>query len=106
MESLGVEIVAVKADGDVLVGAPKVVAEAAPKKEEVKADAPAKKEDMVAKKEEGGQGGSKPKAETAGGPGTDNLDIETAGGGYRLFTARRSCTQAGGNRPTASPRFL
>ena len=30
MESLGVEIVAVKADGDVLVGAPKVVAEAPP----------------------------------------------------------------------------
>ena len=91
MESLGVEIVAVKADGDVLVGAPKVVAEAAPKKEEVKADAPAKKEDMVAKKEEGGAakkedgGGAKPEPKAdgkmAGGPAPDNLDISTAAGG-------------------------
>ena len=91
MESLGVEIVAVKADGDVLVGAPKVVAEAPAKKEEPKADAPAKKEDVVAKKEEGGAakkedgGGAKPEpkadAKMAGGPAPDNLDISTAAGG-------------------------
>jgi hypothetical protein len=89
MESLGVEIVAVKADGDVLVGAPKVAAEAPAKKEEPKADAPAKKEDVVAKKEEGGagkkeEGGGKPEpkadAKMAGGPAPDNLDISTAGG--------------------------
>ena len=88
MESLGVEIVAVKADGDVLVGTPKVVAEAPPKKEEPKADAPAKKEDVVAKKEE--VAGKKedvgmkpePKADPkmAGGPAPDNLDISTAAG--------------------------
>ena len=91
MESLGVEIVAVKADGDVLVGAPKVAAEAPAKKEEPKADAPAKKEDVVAKKEEGGAakkedgGGAKPEpkadAKMAGGPAPDNLDISTAAGG-------------------------
>ena len=91
MESLGVEIVAVKADGDVLVGAPKVAAEAPAKKEEPTADAPAKKEDVVAKKEEGGAakkedgGGSKPEpkadAKMAGGPAPDNLDISTAAGG-------------------------
>jgi hypothetical protein len=89
MESLGVEIVAVKADGDVLVGAPKVAAEAPAKKEEPKADAPAKKEDVVAKKEEGGagkkeEGGGKPEpkadAKMAGGPAPDNLDISTAAG--------------------------
>ncbi|MDA0858919.1 MAG: FecR family protein [Verrucomicrobia bacterium] len=90
MESLGVEIVAVKSDGDVLVGAPKVVAEAPAKKEEVKAEAPAKKEDVVAKKEEGGpakkeDGGMKPEpkadGKVAGGPAADNLDISTAAGG-------------------------
>ena len=93
MESLGVEIVAVKADGDVLVGAPKVVAEAPPKKEEPKADAPAKKEDMVAKKEEVAgkkeDGGMKPEPKAdgkadpkmAGGPAPDKLDISTAAGG-------------------------
>ena len=90
MESLGVEIVAVKSDGDVLVGAPKVVAEAPAKKEEVKAEAPPKKEDVVAKKEEGGpakkeDGGMKPEpkadGKVAGGPAADNLDISTAAGG-------------------------
>ena len=93
MESLGVEIVAVKADGDVLVGAPKVVAEAPPKKEEPKADAAAKKEDMVAKKEEvtgkKEDGGMKPEPKAdgkadpkmAGGPAPDKLDISTAAGG-------------------------
>ena len=93
MESLGVEIVAVKADGDVLVGAPKVVAEAPPKKEEVKADAPAKKEDMVAKKEDGG-GKPEPKADgkMAGGPGPDKLDISTAAG-----------PDAGGQAPAGAP---
>jgi hypothetical protein len=93
MESLGVEIVAVKADGDVLVGAPKVVAEAPPKKEEVKADAPAKKEDMVAKKEDGG-GKPEPKADgkMAGGPGPDKLDISTAAG-----------PDAGGPAPAGAP---
>jgi hypothetical protein len=100
MESLGVEIVAVKADGDVLVGAPKVVAEAPPKKEEVKADAPAKKEDMVAKKEEvagkkeDGGGKPEPKADgkMAGGPGPDKLDISTAAG-----------PDAGGPAPAGAP---
>jgi hypothetical protein len=92
MESLGVEIVAVKADGDVLVGAPKVAAEAPPKKEEPKADAPAKKEDVVAKKEEVAakkeDGGLKPEPKAdakadpkmAGGPAPDKLDISTAAG--------------------------
>jgi hypothetical protein len=89
MESLGMEVVAVKADGDLLVGAPKVVAEAPPKKEEPKADAPAKKEDVVAKKEEVAgkkeDGGMKPEPKAdpkmAGGPAPDNLDISTAAGG-------------------------
>jgi hypothetical protein len=89
MESLGVEIVAVKADGDVLVGAPKPVAEAPAKKEEPKADAPPKKEDVVAKKEEVAakkeDGGMKPEPKAdpkmAGGPAPDNLDISTAAGG-------------------------
>jgi hypothetical protein len=83
MESLGVEIVAVKADGDVLVGAPKPVAEAPAKKEEVKAEAPAKKEDVVAKKEDAGGAKPEPKADPkmAGGPAPDNLDISTAAGG-------------------------
>lgn len=107
MESLGVEIVAVKADGDVLVGAPKVVAEAPPKKEEPKADAPAKKEDVVAKKEEGG-GAKKedvgmkpePKAEPkadpkmAGGPAPDKLDISTAAGGPAPAPAAAPLAQA------------
>ena len=102
MESLGVEIVAVKADGDVLVGAPKVVAEAPPKKEEPKADAPAKKEDVVAKKEEVAgkkeDGGMKPEpkadAKMAGGPAPDNLDISTAAGGPAPAPAAAPLAQA------------
>ncbi|NBV97844.1 MAG: hypothetical protein EBT30_09945, partial [Verrucomicrobia bacterium] len=82
MESLGVEIVAVKADGDVLVGSPKPVAEAPAKKEEAKAEAPSKKEDVVAKKEDAGGAKPEPKgdAKMAGGPAPDNLDISTAAG--------------------------
>jgi hypothetical protein len=102
MESLGVEIVAVKADGDVLVGAPKVAAEAPPKKEEVKADAPAKKEDVVAKKEEVAgkkeDGGLKPEPKAdgkmAGGPAPDNLDISTAAGGPAPAPAAAPLAQA------------
>jgi hypothetical protein len=102
MESLGVEIVAVKADGDVLVGAPKVAAEAPPKKEEPKADAPAKKEDVVAKKEEVAgkkeDGGLKPEpkadAKMAGGPAPDNLDISTAAGGPAPAPAAAPLAQA------------
>ena len=102
MESLGVEIVAVKADGDVLVGAPKVVAEAPPKKEEPKADAPAKKEDVVAKKEEVAgkkeDGGMKPEpkadAKMAGGPAPDKLDISTAAGGPAPAPAAAPLAQA------------
>ncbi|NBR72314.1 MAG: hypothetical protein EBT75_09525, partial [Proteobacteria bacterium] len=83
MESLGVEIVAVKADGDVLVGSPKPVAEAPAKKEEAKAEAPSKKEDVVAKKEDAGGAKPEPKGDPkmAGGPAPDNLDISTAAGG-------------------------
>jgi hypothetical protein len=75
------------------VGAPKVVAETPPKKEEPKADAAPKKEDMVAKKEEVAgkkeDGGMKPEPKAdgkadpkmAGGPAPDKLDISTAAGG-------------------------
>jgi len=101
MESLGVEIVAVKADGDVLVGAPKVVAEAPAKKEEPKADAPAKKEDVVAKKEEGG-GKPEPKGDgkMAGGPAGDNLDISTAAGpGAEARPAPSGTSVAAANPP-------
>ena len=96
MESLGVEIVAVKADGDVLVGAPKPVAEAPAKKEEPKAEAPAKKEDVVAKKEDGGGPKPEPKADgkMAGGPAPDNLDISTAAGGPAPAPAGTSVAQA------------
>jgi hypothetical protein len=102
MESLGVEIVAVKADGDVLVGAPKVAAEAPPKKEEPKADAPAKKEDVVAKKEEVAgkkeDGGAKPEPKAdpkmAGGPAPDKLDISTAAGGPAPAPAAAPLAQA------------
>jgi len=106
MESLGVEIVAVKADGDVLVGAPKVAAEAPPKKEEPKADAPAKKEDVVAKKEEVAgkkeDGGMKPEPKAdpkgdpkmAGGPAPDKLDISTAAGGPAPAPAAAPLAQA------------
>ena len=118
MESLGVEIVAVKADGDVLVGAPKVVAEAPPKKEEVKADAPAKKEDVVAKKEEGGgakkeDGGMKPEPKAdgkmAGGPAPDNLDISTAAGpgaGAPPAPSGTSVAAATPPPPPAAPSIL
>ena len=106
MESLGVEIVAVKADGDVLVGAPKVAAEAPAKKEEPKADAPAKKEDVVAKKEEVAgkkeDGGTKPEPKAdpkgdpkmAGGPAPDKLDISTAAGGPAPAPAAAPLAQA------------
>jgi hypothetical protein len=102
MESLGVEIVAVKADGDVLVGAPKVAAEAPAKKDEPKADAPAKKEDVVAKKEEVAgkkeDGGMKPEpkadAKMAGVPAPDNLDISTAAGGPAPAPAAAPLAQA------------
>jgi hypothetical protein len=106
MESLGVEIVAVKADGDVLVGAPKVAAEAPAKKEEPKADAPAKKEDVVAKKEEVAgkkeDGGLKPEPKAdakadpkmAGGPAPDKLDISTAAGGPAPAPAAAPLAQA------------
>ncbi|NDB95468.1 MAG: hypothetical protein EBZ78_04845, partial [Verrucomicrobia bacterium] len=96
MESLGVEIVAVKADGDVLVGAPKPVAEAPAKKEEVKAEAPAKKEDVVAKKEDAGGAKPEPKADPkmAGGPAPDNLDISTAAGGPAPAPAAAPLAQA------------
>ena len=96
MESLGVEIVAVKADGDVLVGAPKPVAEAPAKKEETKAEAPAKKEDVVAKKEDAGGPKPEPKADgkMAGGPAPDNLDISTAAGGPAPAPAGTSVVQA------------
>jgi len=96
MESLGVEIVAVKADGDVLVGAPKPVAEAPAKKEEPKAEAPAKKEDVVAKKEDGGGPKPEPKADgkMAGGTAPDNLDISTAAGGPAPAPAGTSVAQA------------
>jgi len=96
MESLGVEIVAVKADGDVLVGAPKPVAEAPAKKEETKAEAPAKKEDVVAKKEDAGGPKPEPKADgkMAGGPAPDNLDISTAAGGPAPAPAGTSVAQA------------
>ena len=96
MESLGVEIVAVKADGDVLVGAPKPVAEAPAKKEEPKAEAPAKKEDVVAKKEDGGGPKPEPKADAkmAGGPAPDNLDISTAAGGPAPAPAAAPLAQA------------
>jgi hypothetical protein len=88
------------------VGAPKVVAEAPPKKEEPKADAPAKKEDVVAKKEEVAgkkeDGGMKPepKAEPkadskmAGGPAPDKLDISTAAGGPAPAPAAAPLAQA------------
>ena len=96
MESLGVEIVAVKADGDVLVGAPKPVAEAPAKKEEPKAEAPAKKEDVVAKKEDAGGSKPEPKADgkMAGSPAPDNLDISTAAGGPAPAPAGTSVAQA------------
>ncbi|MCX6934962.1 MAG: FecR family protein [Verrucomicrobia bacterium] len=72
MESLGVEIVAVKSDGDVLVGSPKPETEAkAVVKEEIKQEA-------VAKKEEGGLGGQ---TDTKVASVPDNLDISTAAGG-------------------------
>ena len=113
MESLGVEIVAVKADGDVLVGAPKVAAEAPAKKEEPKADAPAKKEDVVAKKEEGGagkmeEGGGKPEpkadAKMAGGPAPDNLDISTAAGpGAEARPAPTTATAPAPKPPAPAP---
>jgi hypothetical protein len=115
MESLGVEIVAVKADGDVLVGAPKVVAEAPPKKEEPKADAPAKKEDVVAKKEEGGGAkkedvGMKPEpkadAKMAGGPAPDNLDISTAAGpGAEARPATTTATAPAPKAPAPAAAF-
>ena len=88
------------------MGAPKVVAEAPPKKEEPKADAPAKKEDVVAKKEEVAgkkeDGGMKPepKAEPkadskmAGGPAPDKLDISTAAGGPAPAPAAAPLAQA------------
>lgn len=96
MESLGVEIVAVKADGDVLVGAPKPVAEAPAKKEEPKAEAPAKKEDAVAKKEDAGGTKPEPKADSkmAGGPAPDKLDISTAAGGPAPAPAAAPLAQA------------
>jgi hypothetical protein len=83
-----------------------VAAEAPPKKEEPKADAPAKKEDVVAKKEEVAgkkeDGGMKPepkadaKADTkmAGGPAPDKLDISTAAGGPAPAPAAAPLAQA------------
>jgi hypothetical protein len=116
MESLGVEIVAVKADGDVLVGAPKVAAEAPPKKEEPKADAPAKKEDVVAKKEEVAakkeDGGLKPEPKAdakadpkmAGGPAPDKLDISTAAGpGAEARPAPTTATAPAPKPPAPAP---
>jgi hypothetical protein len=111
MESLGVEIVAVKADGDVLVGAPKPVAEAPAKKEEPKADAPPKKEDVVAKKEEVAakkeDGGMKPEPKAdpkmAGGPAPDNLDISTAAGGPSPAPAAAPLAKAAPLPPPPAP---
>jgi hypothetical protein len=68
-----------------LVGAPKPVAEA-----------PAKKEDVVAKKEDAGGPKPEPKADgkMAGGPAPDNLDISTAAGGPAPAPAGTSVAQA------------
>jgi len=79
MESLGMEVVAVKADGDVMVGSPKIEMDAPPAKEE--GPAPRIEEGMA--KNEGGGPGEKLDVATAGGgpgPGPDNLDIATAAG--------------------------
>lgn len=79
MESLGMEVVAVKADGDLMVGSPKIEMEAPPAKEE--GPAPRIEEGMA--KNEGGGPGEKLDVATAGGgpgPGPDNLDIATAAG--------------------------
>jgi hypothetical protein len=79
MESLGMEVVAVKADGDVMVGSPKIEMDAPPAKEE----GPAPRiEEGVAKNEGGGPGEKLDIATAAGGPGPgpDNLDIATAAG--------------------------
>lgn len=66
MEALGMEVVAVKADGDVMVGSPKIEMDAPPAKEE----GPAPRiEEAVAKNEGGGPGAA-----------PDNLDIATAAG--------------------------
>ena len=80
MVSLGVEVVAVKADGDLMVGSPKIEMDAPPAKEE----GPAPRiEEGVAKNEGGGPGEKLDIATAAGGPGPgpDNLDIATAGPG-------------------------
>ena len=80
MESLGMEVVAVKADGDLMVGSPKIEMDAPPAKEE----GPAPRiEEGVAKNEGGGPGEKLDIATAAGGPGPgpDNLDIATAGPG-------------------------
>ncbi len=84
MESLGMEVVAVKADGDLMVGSPKIEMDAPPAKE----GGPAPKiEEGMAKNEGGGPGEKLDIATAAGGPGPgpgpgpDNLDIATAGPG-------------------------
>ena len=80
MESLGMEVVAVKADGDLMVGSPRIEMDAPPAKEE----GPAPRiEEGVAKNEGGGPGEKLDIATAAGGPGPgpDNLDIATAGPG-------------------------
>ncbi|NDH86816.1 hypothetical protein EBY67_07170, partial [bacterium] len=78
MESLGMEVVAVKADGDVMVGSPKIEMDAPPAKE----DGPAPRiEEGVAKNEGGGPGEKLDVATAAGGPGGEKLDIATAGPG-------------------------
>lgn len=80
LESLGMEVVAVKADGDVMVGSPKIEMDAPAAKEE----GPAQRiEEGVAKNEGGGPGEKLDIATAAGGPGPgpDNLDIATAGPG-------------------------
>jgi hypothetical protein len=84
MESLGMEVVAVKADGDLMVGSPKIEMDAPP----VKEGGPAPKiEEGMAKNEGGGPGEKLDIATAAGGPGPgpgpgpDNLDIATAGPG-------------------------
>lgn len=79
MESLGMEVVAVKGDGDVMVGSPKIEMDAPPAKEE----GPAPRiEEGMAKNEGGGPGEKSDLAKGAGGPGPgpDNLDIATAAG--------------------------
>ena len=79
MESLGMEVVAVKGDGDVMVGSPKIEMDAPPAKEE----GPAPRiEEGMAKNEGGGPGEKSDVAKGAGGPGPgpDNLDIATAAG--------------------------